>query len=134
MLSWLENLAQTYPETIAMAAGVVIAIAVTQMLRALWFPETWTVRELWRIIVLLDMLICFAFCFPLWHFLDPDKDKSVFRLIASIGMSLVAPVIHYIVIMGIARKWPWLNAGDTPAQKIPPILERTPPGEGKPKC
>lgn len=109
MIDWLLHLAQTYPELIAISAGLIIPIAVTQMLYMFWYPVGWTQRECFQVTSVIDLLVCYCFTSALWHLLDPaDHHKLI--VVASIGISLCAPLVHSVGLRFIMHRYPWLES------------------------
>ena len=111
MFQELYQIAQTYPESIAIAAGLGATISTAQILKSLWFPAYWTMRDNWRVMVIIDFLMSFALTHVLWHFLDKDKDSFGLITAGSLAVAFMAPAIHYIIIKIVAKKWPWLDSG-----------------------
>lgn len=111
MFQWLYQIAQTYPESIAIAAGLGATISTAQILKSLWFPAYWTMRDNWRVMVIIDFLMSFALTHILWHFLDKDKDSFGLITAGSLAVAFMAPAIHFIIIKTVAKKWPWLDSG-----------------------
>lgn len=110
MIDWVLHLVQTYPELIAISAGLIVPIAVTQFLYMFWYPQTWTQRECFQVTSVIDLLICYGFASNLWHYLDHDHDAHGLIVVASIGVAFCCPLVHSIGLRFVMHRYPWLES------------------------
>lgn len=109
MIQWLLNLVQTYPELLAISGGLVVAMMTTQGLYMWFYPERWTQRDCFQATAALDFLLCALFTSNLWHSLDHDKDSRLLISTVSIGLGLIAPIIHTVALKFVMHRYPWLD-------------------------
>ena len=110
MIQWLLNFVQNYPEALAITAGLLIPMALTQALYMWWYPATWSQRETFQVTSLVDLLVCYGFTSNLWHLLDHDHDSRGLIVVASIGVAICCPLAHSVVLRFIMHRYPWLES------------------------
>lgn len=120
MIDWLLHFAQTYPEVIAIAGGLIISFCATQYAYK-FYPDKLTQKECYTVTTVLDFLICGFFTSNLWHYLDHDHDAHGFIVIGSLGVAICAPVVHSAALGYIMKRWPWLDS-PKPGNPPPPAL------------
>lgn len=121
MIQWAVNLAQQYPELLAIGLGQVIPILFTWGLYNIWYSPTWTQRECFQITSVLDFLICYGFTSNLWHYLDHDHDAHGFIVVSSLGAACCVVAIHLLLLRWAMHRWPWIESKPT-GNPPPPVL------------
>lgn len=102
------TLFQTYPELFAGTVGTVVPIAMTEVLRAVYFPADWTLKDQWKAIVPIDFFVSYAITHTLWHFLDNDHDMHGLIVVGSICFAAATLAVHVFGVRFVIHKWPWI--------------------------
>lgn len=123
MGEWFHNVwlvFTTYPEFFAGAVGILLPIGFCEVLRFAYFPKDWTLKDQWKAILPIDLILSYAITHTLWHFLDHDKDPSGLLTIGSICFAMATLGVHVFGVRILLHKWPWLNNSAPPSTTTSP--------------
>ena len=108
MVAYFLKLATDYPELASISAGIVLSALIVALADAVYFPDSWSLKQCRQAAVALNVLIGTAISYGLWRFLDPG-DPRWFDLWVSAVSVAGSPMLLYIVSKVLSWKFPSLD-------------------------